>query len=150
MKKLFIATIVVSLIGFTSMAKAQSQQQAIETTVNKENQIQQNKSLIPSSDKDIQTNFDNLIKLNRAKHLARQTAEQANGGLRLYRAESSMYEAGEDSPHKINEDGSLTFTFKGRSANASEFTILSVVTVDLKQQIVTMNYNGPIPQQTKQ
>ncbi|MGL5805787.1 MAG: hypothetical protein ACRC11_10145 [Xenococcaceae cyanobacterium] len=160
MRNISILTIILSLFGSVSMAQSQITQGAIESSPLEEsnnssaskltkNKIEQNKSLIPSPKNSRETNLNNLIKLNRAKNFARQAAEQANGGLRIYRAEPSMYEAGEDSPYKINNDGSLTFEFKGRAANESEFTIFSVVTVDIDAQTVTMNYNGPIKKEVQ-
>ncbi|MGL5874745.1 MAG: hypothetical protein ACRC2R_20665 [Xenococcaceae cyanobacterium] len=160
MRSISILTIILSLFGSISIALSQTTQNAIESSPLEEsnnssaskltkNKIEQNKSLIPSPKNSRETNLNNLIKLNRAKNFARQAAEQANGGLRIYRAEPSMYEAGEDSPYKINNDGSLTFEFKGRAANESEFTIFSVVTVDIDAQTVTMNYNGPIKKEVQ-
>jgi hypothetical protein len=151
MKKFFTSTIVISLVLSASMVNAQLEQKDVNTNTSSiRSASQENKSLSPSKDRDIDTNLKNLIKLNRAKNLARQAAEQANGGLRLYRAEPSMHQAGEDAPYKINSDGTLTFTFKGRQSTTSVFTILSIVTVDLDREIVTMNYNGEIPTQVKQ
>ncbi len=160
MRNISILTIILSLFGSVSMAQSQITQGAIESSPIEQsnnssaskltkNQIEQNKSLIPSPKNSRETNLNNLIKLNRAKNFARQAAEQANGGLRIYRAEPSMYEAGEDSPYKINNDGSLTFEFRGRAANESDFTIFSIVTVDIDGQNVTMNYNGPIKKEVQ-
>jgi hypothetical protein len=151
MKNIFIHTIIISLMLSSSSVNAQSEQKDANTNTSViPSSLDNNKSLNPSKDKDIDTNLKNLIKLNRAKNLARQAAERANGGLRLYRAEPTMHQAGEDTSHKINNDGTITFTFKGRLANESIFTILSVVTVDLNRDIVTMNYNGEIPTQVRQ
>jgi hypothetical protein len=151
MKNFLTSTIAISLILSSSIVNAQSERKDIDTNPSVvPSSLQKNKSLSPSKDRDIDTNLKNLIKLNRAKNLARQAAEQANGGLRLYRAEPIMHQAGEDTYYKTNNDGSITFTFKGRLANESVFTILSVVTVDLDREIVTMNYNGEIPTQIKQ
>jgi hypothetical protein len=156
MKSISIFTIVLSLLCSASIARSQTNEVASEASFsskannNKITETDKGKSsLTPSPENSRETNLNNLIKLNRAKNIARQAAEQANGGLRLYRAELSMYEAGEDSPHKINNDGTLTFEFKGRAANESVFTIFSVVTVDLDRQTATVNYNGPIKTQVQ-
>lgn len=85
-----------------------------------------------------------LIRLNRAKNLARQTAEKANGGLGKYRSESSMYGPVEESPFTDNGDGTVTFKVKGRTIDSSEYTILSIVTVNDNDGTVTLEYNGPI------
>lgn len=53
--------------------------------------------------------------LNRAKNLARQAAEIANGGLQRYRAEASMHGAAIDSPFEEFEDAWI-FTFRGGRA----------------------------------
>ncbi|MBW4591032.1 hypothetical protein G7B40_008440 [Aetokthonos hydrillicola Thurmond2011] len=84
-----------------------------------------------------------LINLNRAENLARQAAEQANGGLQHYRAQNSMYGPAEDSPYNYNGDGSWTFTFKGHSPDSDTPTVESVVTVS-RTRIVRIDYNGPI------
>ncbi|MBP0005115.1 MAG: hypothetical protein J7642_15630 [Cyanobacteria bacterium SBC] len=82
--------------------------------------------------------------LNRAKNYARQAAEDANGGLGEYRAEPSMHGPSADSPHVINSDGTITFTFRGRAPEAETYTVESVVTVDLTTWAVNIDYNGPI------
>jgi hypothetical protein len=84
---------------------------------------------------------DNPI-LNRARNLARQAAEKANGGLNNYRAEPSMYGPALDSPF-IDNGGSWTFNFKGGKPDA-ELTIESIVTVEKDGSNVTVDYNGPI------
>ncbi|HEY9597478.1 MAG TPA: hypothetical protein V6D33_07395 [Cyanophyceae cyanobacterium] len=82
--------------------------------------------------------------LNRAKNLARMTAERANGGLGEYRAEASMHGPAFDAPYVDNNNGTWTFTFKGRNPYSTDYTIESVVTVTRDGSQVTMDYNGPI------
>lgn len=81
--------------------------------------------------------------LTRAKNLARQAAERENGGLSQYRAETSMYGPAIDSPHVENEDGSVTFSFKGGAPGFVSPTLETVATV-APAGIVTIGYNGPI------
>ena len=81
------------------------------------------------------------VDLNQAKNLARQAAEEANGGLGNYRAESSMHGNPNDAPYVENDDGSFTFTFKGRRPESLDFTFASVVQVDL-DRTVTIISNG--------
>ena len=82
--------------------------------------------------------------LNRAKNLARQAAEMANGGLNEYRAENSMHGPSIESPFVDNGDGTWTFTFQGGSPGSMTPTVESVVTVDQNTLQVTVDYNGPI------
>ena len=82
--------------------------------------------------------------LNRAKNLARQAAEMANGGLNEYRAEDSMHGPSIESPFVDNGDGTWTFTFKGGSPGSMTPTVESIVTVDQNTFQVTVDYNGPI------
>lgn len=86
-----------------------------------------------------------VVDLNQAKNLARQAAEQANGGLGNYRAEASMHGDARRSPYVENADGSYTFTFKGRKPDAMEFTYETVVQVT-PQGETTMLYNGAVRQ----
>ncbi|OKH18612.1 hypothetical protein [[Limnothrix rosea] IAM M-220] len=79
--------------------------------------------------------------LNQAKNLARQTAEQANGGLGEYRAEASMHGNPNNAPYVTNADGSYTFTFMGRRPESLDFTYESVITV-LTDGSVVIDYNG--------
>ena len=81
--------------------------------------------------------------LTRAMNLARQAAERQNGGLNVYRAESSMYGPAIDSPYKDNGDGTLTFTFLGGAPTLPP-TVQSIVTVAVDGSLVTVDYNGPI------
>ena len=82
--------------------------------------------------------------LNRAKNLARQAAEQQNGGLGQYRAETSMHGPATETPHEFNADGSITFTFMGGFPGATTPTVESIVTVDPTSWVVTIDCNGPI------
>ncbi|HEY9632974.1 MAG TPA: hypothetical protein V6D14_06195 [Coleofasciculaceae cyanobacterium] len=84
-----------------------------------------------------------ILDLNRAKNLARQAAENANGGLGNYRAESSMHGPASESTYVANANGSWTFTFKGRRPDESTPSVESVVTVT-KDSNVTVDYNGAI------
>jgi len=89
------------------------------------------------------TVISNNIELNRAKNLARQAAENANGGLGQYRAEASMHGASAESPFVDNGDGTWTFTFQGYKPGSSVYTVETVVTVSQDGRI-TVNYNGRI------
>jgi len=84
-----------------------------------------------------------LINLGRAENLARQAAEQANGGLQHYRAQNSMYGPAKRSPHTYDGHGRWTFTFKGHTPDSNTPTVESVVTVS-RTRIVHIDYNGPI------
>jgi hypothetical protein len=85
-------------------------------------------------------NFD----LSRAKNLARQAAERANGGLSQYRAEPAMHGPSADAPYVDNGDGTWTFTFRGGVPGSPDYTTESVVTVDGSNWGVAIDYNGPI------
>ncbi|MEG3928914.1 MULTISPECIES: hypothetical protein [unclassified Microcoleus] len=89
--------------------------------------------------------INNNIELNRAKNLARQAAEIANGGLGNYRAEPSMHGTSKESPFVDNGDGTWTFTFKGNKPGSSVYTVETVVTVSQDGRI-RVDYNGPIRQ----
>ncbi|MDX2241764.1 MAG: hypothetical protein NW224_13850 [Leptolyngbyaceae cyanobacterium bins.302] len=83
------------------------------------------------------------VDLNRAKNLARQAAEAANGGIRVYRAEDSMHGPAANCPYVDNGD-SWTFTFLGGRPGVSTKTIESVVTVYKNSPRVVVAYNGAI------
>lgn len=83
------------------------------------------------------------IDLNRAKNLARQAAESANGGIRVYRAEDSMHGPASRCPYVENND-SWTFTFLGGRPGFTTKTIESVVTVYKTSPRVVVAYNGVI------
>ena len=80
---------------------------------------------------------------SRAQNLARQAAINANGGLKAYRPESSMYGPVSKAPYTKNIDGSLTFNFKGGMPGDPALTVESVVTVDPANS-VNVQYNGPV------
>ncbi len=83
------------------------------------------------------------IDLNRAKNLARQAAEAANGGIQFYRAEDSMHGPAVRCPYVDNGD-SWTFTFLGSRVGSYTKTIQSVVTVYKNSSRILVAYNGPI------
>jgi hypothetical protein len=87
------------------------------------------------------TNSEGAI--TRAMNLARQAAERENGGLNVYRAESSMYGPSERAPYVVNRDNTVTFTFLGGKP-AEPPTIQSVVTVTPDGSKVNIDYNGPV------
>ncbi len=85
--------------------------------------------------------FINDIAFNRAKNLARQTAEKINGGLSHYRAESSMYGSAWETPYKDNGDGTWTFSFTGHKPDSTIPSTKSIITVSQNGQIA-VKYNG--------
>lgn len=89
----------------------------------------------------------NFQLLRRAKNLARQTAEEANGGVSQYRAEAAMHGSAIDSPHTINDNGTITFRVRGGEPTAvtqNNFTIESIITIDVNTWEIAIEYNGPI------
>ncbi|MGV0025792.1 hypothetical protein [Phormidesmis priestleyi] len=88
--------------------------------------------------------FKEIEGLSRAKNLARQAAETANGGLETYRADYSMHGFAARSPYRDQEDA-WVFTFKG-GAPAEMPTIESEVQVNKVDFTTTLIYNGAIRQ----
>ena len=76
----------------------------------------------------------------RARNLARQAGISANGGLRVYRPEASMFGPTSNAPFVKNSDDSLTFTFKGGAPLAAQPTQETAVTVT-KAGTVTVDFN---------
>ena len=92
-----------------------------------------------------------LVALSRAKNLARQAGERANGGVVQYRAEPAMHGPAEEAPFLANPDGSWTFTFQGcdRSligidGQCTRYSVETVVTVFPSGEI-TLNDNRLLP-----
>ncbi|AFZ43455.1 hypothetical protein PCC7418_1255 [Halothece sp. PCC 7418] len=88
--------------------------------------------------------FNRLVELNRAKNLARQAAEQENGGLTEYRPEPAMHGPAQATNYEELAEGVWQFTFQGRRPTADEYTIESVVVVNTNTGETTIEYNGPI------
>ncbi|QDZ41396.1 hypothetical protein FRE64_00705 [Euhalothece natronophila Z-M001] len=91
----------------------------------------------------VRQQYRQLITKNRAKNLARQAAEQENGGLGQYRAEPAMHGPVEETNYEEIEDGVWRFTIRGREIGSDDFTIQTVVTVD-EQANVTVESNEEI------
>jgi hypothetical protein len=83
--------------------------------------------------------------LSRAKNIARQAAEIANGGLLKYRAELSMHGFAAKSPYKDQGDHWM-FTFRGSAPGSTDMSIESEVRVNKSDFQTTMLYNGAIRQ----
>ncbi len=82
--------------------------------------------------------------LQRAKNLARQTGERINGGLGRYHAESAMHGPAAASPVRVNDDGTVTFTFKGGPPGFVTPTVESEIKVNPANWAIEVLYNGPI------
>lgn len=80
---------------------------------------------------------------SRAKNLARQAAEKANGGLEKYRVEDAMHGGLAQSPY-VKDGNDWIFTIKGREVDSEVLTIETVVRVSFDGKTVTVDYNGPI------
>lgn len=97
----------------------------------------------PSGTSTMESQFKAIEALSRAKNLARQAAETANGGLSKYRAELSMHRSAAQSPYKDQGDH-WVFTFKGSVPGATDPSIESEVRVDKSNFNTTVLYNGAI------
>ncbi|WP_126147997.1 hypothetical protein [Synechococcus elongatus] len=88
-----------------------------------------------------------FLALNRAKNLARAAAEQANGGLNRYIAESKMYGGGSNTDYTYT-NGFFTFQFVGGAPGWQPQglppTVESVISVSFDGKTVRTDYNGPI------
>lgn len=93
----------------------------------------------------VRQQYRQLITRNRAKNLARQAAEQENGGLGQYRAEPAMHGPVEETNHEEIEEGVWRFTIRGREVGSDELTIKTVVIVD-EEGNVTVESNEEIEQ----
>lgn len=139
-QRTFLATGLALLTGISQIASA-----TIPTvsSQNRQNSLQQ--KLI--ADRDDKKERDEVrvvrLDLNRAKNMARQAAEEANGGIRAYRAEDSMHGPAANCPYIDNGD-SWTFTFLGGRPGSALNTIESVVTVYKSTSRVVMVYNGSV------
>lgn len=91
----------------------------------------------------------NLHQLHKAQNWARMAAEKANGGLTNYRAEKAMHGAVEKAPFKYHGDGNFMFTISGKSPTDTDYTITTVVTVNLISNTVTVNSNTNSSDQLK-
>lgn len=82
--------------------------------------------------------------LGRARNVARQAAEAANGGLGVYRAEAAMHGALSAAPCVDNGDGTWTFTIRGGAPGFVTPTRETVITVDSSSWNVKVDYNGSV------
>jgi hypothetical protein len=112
-----------------------------QVTVSPDGSVVVNYNGVPRSSRNSNFSSTLAIDANQAKNMARQAAENANGGLGNYRAENSMHGKVEAAPYVENADGSYTFTFKGRHPESLDFTYESEVTVQ-PDGAVEINYNG--------
>ncbi len=90
--------------------------------------------------------YRTLIELNKAKNLARQAAEKANGGLSEYRAEPAMHGPAQETNYQELAESVWQFTFLGRRPTSTEYTIESVVVVNTNTGEITIEYNGSVRQ----
>lgn len=119
MKVLLMFAVILAPIGLAPMVQAQTKDSTFETRVRE------------------------IEALSRAKNLARQAAEAANGGLSQYRAELSMHGFAAQSPYKDQGDH-WVFTFKGGAPGSMEMTIESEVRVNKSDFQTTVLYNGAV------
>jgi hypothetical protein len=85
--------------------------------------------------------------LTRAKNLARQAAEEANGGLGEYRAADSMHGPTGQAPCVDYGDGNWTFTFEGyKPGDMTTPIVKTVVKVNKETSETTVVSNTPLPE----
>lgn len=85
-----------------------------------------------------------ITALGRARNVARQAAEAANGGLEVYRTDARMHGTISDAPCVDNGNGSWTFTVRGGAPGFATPTRETVVTIDSASWNVRIDYNGPV------
>lgn len=105
----------------------------------------------PAPPDDAPRNQAFFLALNRAKNLARVAAEQANGGLSRYVAESKMYGGGSGTDYTYS-NGFFTFQFVGGAPGWQPQglppTVESVISISFDGKTVRTDYNGPIRSNT--
>jgi len=89
-----------------------------------------------------------------SRNIARRAAEAENGGLANYMAEASMHGPTSQAPLILNEDGSITYVFKGYRPGDIDFNgnpTFSIETEVLVNPDRTFEvvYNGPIRTTTR-
>jgi len=131
MTRIFWAVASVSLLAITSMVSAKPA-------------IAQSNEFSDCAAKAIAAGNAQITALGRARNLARQAAEAANGGLEVYRADASMHGRVSDAPCVDNGNGSWTFTVRGGEPGFTTPTKETVVTVDGNTWRVTVDYNGAV------
>ncbi len=82
-----------------------------------------------------------LTALGRAKNLARQAAEAANGGLANYRAAASMFGPISEAPCTLSGEGIWTFTFPGTAPGSNVPFVETTVSVNNQTWQVTVDSN---------
>lgn len=95
------------------------------------------------TDPTVQARVKEIEALSRAKNLARQAGEAANGGIGVYRAERSMHGSAAQSPH-VDKGDFWLFTFKGSAPGSDTPFVESEVRVDKADFKTTVLYNGTI------
>lgn len=93
----------------------------------------------------LETKIREIEALSRAKNLARQAAEAANGGLENYRSDFSMHGSAAKSPY-VDQGDYWVFTFKGGIPAYTVPTVESEVRVNKADFETTVIYNGTIRQ----
>ncbi len=97
--------------------------------------------------------FGRQLDLIRLRNLSRQTAQSENGGLGLYRAESSMHGTVLEMPCVELEPNRWQLAFRGGSpveVSQGNYSVVTLITVDGRQRPwqISVDYNGPIQQYT--
>jgi len=85
--------------------------------------------------------MNKLMALGRAKNVARQAAEAANGGIGKYRADNAMHGPIEQAPCTDNGDGTWTFTFMGTVPGGETPAFETAVTINSDTFEVTVDRN---------
>ncbi len=85
--------------------------------------------------------LNQLIALGRAKNVARQAAEAANGGINKYRADDAMHGPVAQAPCMDNGDGTWTFTFQGTVPGEETPSFETAVTINSDTFEVTVDRN---------
>lgn len=91
----------------------------------------------------LETKIREIEALSKAKNLARQAAETANGGLENYRTDPSMHGSAAKSPY-VDQGEYWLFTFKGGIPGYTVPTVESEVRVNKSDFQTTVVYNGAV------